>query len=382
MHTLLVHLLLVPAWFAPLAIAVPFGNWQFNPETSLAAWSGFVKNSDASKHWNKCNSDDPSDYKYVPHAYFQDTTGNIREALYQNAAWEEGNGGNPVAWAVPNSPIAVTNWWEGSDAKPVILVFFLDVDGLLYEKRYDTGSGWRSGPRPLGRTVGFTPDKPGSLSVTRLGNEIFLIYQTPALNGQATVAVCRYFWASNAVCKSEFESWGGALPGTSTTVFADDAGNPHIYYQSAASPYPIMEQYWDGSRWNTGTMKNAAMPQTQIAAIINRMGKTTPYSGYGAHFFANNDQIYNYLTWSWYDSGPACSGWCPPRITGWVKKYDAAIAVTGCNRQMRSYFITNEGKLGEAQGVDWGENPNMAPGGGSPYWGTWWWAGNTNVLGK
>jgi len=118
-------------------------------------------------------------------------------------------------------------------------------------------------------------------------------------------------------------------------------------------------------------MQQAAMPRTQIAATINRMGKATPWSGYGSHFFSDNDQIYKYLTWSPWDSGPTCGGWCPPRTIAWVKKHSGAIAVTGCNRQMRSYLIINDDKLGEARAVEFGENPNPAPfGDSSPYWGT------------
>ncbi|KAK0619712.1 hypothetical protein B0T14DRAFT_566534 [Immersiella caudata] len=267
----------------PLTVAVPFGNWQFSSSGSVVAWSGFIKTDEETKHWNKCNDEGPQGCKYVPHVYFQDNSGAIREAVSQNEDWEEGNGGAAVAQAALNSPIAVLNWWEGSSATPVILLFHLDNNG---------------------RAVGFAPEDPGSLSVTLLDNEVFLIFQTP----QATVDVCRYFWSSTAVCSSQAESWGGALPGTSTAVFRYDAGHPHIYYQGANYPYPTLGQYWDGGKWNTGTMQQAAIPRTQIAAAINRMGKSTPWSGYGANFFSNDNQIYNCLTWSPWDGGLTCGG--------------------------------------------------------------------------
>jgi len=90
-----------------------------------------------------------------------------------------------------------------------------------------------------------------------LGSEIFVVYQNPGQDDKtpATVNVCRYFWSSQSTCSSQFESWSGALPGTSTAVMKDGTpvGRPQIYYQSFDYPYSIIEQQYTDDGWKQGT---------------------------------------------------------------------------------------------------------------------------------
>ena len=124
-----------------------------------------------------------------------------------------------------------------------------------------------------------------------------------------------------------------------------------------------------------------------------------------AHFLINNDAIFNYvrspfppfppfpdamtdalqqLTWRPWgsDNGghPCVAGWCPARSIATVDTYTSGIAVTGCKREMRAYFITNGGTLGEAVAVDWGDTENANYSINPPYWGVWWYAGNLDIL--
>ena len=140
-----------------------------------------------------------------------------------------------------------------------------------------------------------------------------------------------------------------------------------------------------------------------MAAIRGAVNGSDWQSDDQAHFLINNDAIFNYvrspsplflslsvtlqqLTWRPWgkdNGGHSCNAnWCPARSIAAVDTYTSGIAVTGCKREMRAYFITSDGALGEAVAVDWGDaddkktDYSISP----PYWGVWWYAGNLDIL--
>jgi len=92
-------------------------QYTLNRNTRLASWSTWISPSNGKKHEASCRGPDPKfkDYVYSPHVYFQDAGGGVREVLFQNGVWNNGNDGRIIVKAATNSPLAVTQWWEGDN---------------------------------------------------------------------------------------------------------------------------------------------------------------------------------------------------------------------------------------------------------------------------
>ncbi|KAK0627440.1 hypothetical protein B0T14DRAFT_552396 [Immersiella caudata] len=404
--------------------------YTLNRNTRLASWSTWIDPGEGKKHDDSCKGQDPNfkDYVYSPHVYFQDGGYGIREAVFQNGVWNNGNGGDVIVMAAENSPLAVTQWWEGENAvvgtttttttttaaaaaaaaaaatttttttttttihisMHLVLLFYIEPNfNILSEARYDSKTGWNGG-RSLDVGINHDPKRPGSMSVTMLDSEIFVVYQNPSKdeNTPATINVCRYFWGGQNTCSRQFESWSGALPGTSTAIMKDGTpvGRPQLFYQSFFYPYAIIEQRYTDDGWKQGSPLSAAPPRAQMAVFRGAVNGSDWHSDDQAHFFINNDAIFNYITWrpwSRDNGGNSCGNdWCQPRSIANVDAWQSGIAVTGCKREMRAYFVSGDGNLGEATAVDWGDvidhkdNYSINP----PYWGVWWYAGNLDIL--
>ena len=47
--------------------------------------------------------------------YLQDTSGWLREAMYDGNSWSKGNNGKPLVQAKNSSPLTATAWMDGSN---------------------------------------------------------------------------------------------------------------------------------------------------------------------------------------------------------------------------------------------------------------------------
>jgi len=85
------------------------------------------------------------------------------------------------------------------------------------------------------------------LAAINLGGTALRVYFQKADDG----SIQELAYVNNSKTKGwvSYANFQNALIGTSITSFVDDANGIHVYYQGNTAPYPIIEQYYNGSVW-------------------------------------------------------------------------------------------------------------------------------------
>ncbi|OBT70265.1 hypothetical protein VE03_00307 [Pseudogymnoascus sp. 23342-1-I1] len=188
--------------------------------------------------------------------YTQDTKGGIRESLYEGK-WQNGNGGNTIVTAKPNSPIAAT-----SKELNEIRVYTLSTDNVLTETAYSANRGWYTGD--LG-TKKFVVAPHSKIAATFLATGSSLQLRVYAQLPDNTIQEYGYDSPSSGWVKQT--NLGIAVAGSSiaTTSFNFSSISIRTYIQTPT--LSLAEHAYDSPKgWYTGALNAAAPPLATIAA--------------------------------------------------------------------------------------------------------------------
>jgi len=236
--------------------------------------------------------------------YFQDTTGSIREALYESG-WANGTAQNVIAKGKLGTPISAT-----SKELNNIRVYYISEGNTLKEACYDSGAGWYDGALS---GMNFQVAPYSSVTGVFLAGTTNLILRVYAQSSDNTIQ--EFCWNSDGAGWVKGTNLGAALPGSglAATSFKTSQLGIRVYMQDnnlnliekcydanrgwytgafsvpkaapraglsvtswgsvsirvyyAAANDKLLEHCWDGNGWYTGAFSQPCIPGTQSAVI-------------------------------------------------------------------------------------------------------------------
>jgi hypothetical protein len=222
--------------------------------------------------------------------YTQDTSGGIRESLYENG-WANGTAQNVIARGKLGTPIAAT-----SKELKNIRVYYVSEGNILKEACYDSGRGWYDGD--LSR-MNYQVAPYSKVAACFLAGTDELLLRVYAQQNDNTIQ--EFGYDQDGKGWQKMTNLGQALPGTeiASTSFKASQLGIRVYLQD--NNLKLFEKAYDnGKGWYTGGFSvQSAPPRTSLAATS--FGSISLRVYYGTA--DNRIQEKGYDSNEWYDGG-------------------------------------------------------------------------------